>query len=122
VGRELFPGSNRRLFLLLVALLFLFGNYQYGLDGFGVQFAGGRGETIRAVILIPYVISAVLRRKWYLVGLCIIVEACIVWTFYGMGACLLVAAGMLLVQNVPGWLKRFGRRSTTVPKPEGDRT
>ena len=98
VGRLLFVGEKRKVFLLLVAVVLLLGNYTYGMDGFGIQFAGSRGVTMRAVILLPYCLSALLRQKWWLVGLCVVVEACLVWTFYGMGVCLLLSVGMLLLE------------------------
>ncbi len=93
VAKVLFPEHKDRqlLFLIFVALLFFLGNYQYGMDGFGVQYAGYRGVTIRGTVLIPYLFAALLRRRKMPALLCIVVEACIVWTLYGMGACLLIA-------------------------------
>lgn len=96
VGRSLFPESVKRqdCFLAVVAALLWVGSYAFGMDGFGVLYSGWRGVVIRNAVLIPYLFSLCLRRKWKLIILCIAAEVCIVWTFYGAGACLLLTAGM----------------------------
>ncbi len=96
-----FFGENavrRGIFLVLTALLFVAGDYMFGMDGFGVMHSGFRGVTIRAAILVPYTLGLMLRKKYKLVLLCILVEACVVWTFYGLGACVAVAAGVLCIR------------------------
>ncbi len=102
VAKALFEeeAKKRGFFMLLVALLLWVGNYMYGMDGFGLQHAGYRGVTIRMAILLPYTVGLMLRKKWKLVVLCILAEACIVWTLYGMGVCLLVAVGMGLIEGL----------------------
>lgn len=99
VAKALFAEDGRRrgIFLILVVLILGVGNYMYGMDGFAVQYAGFRGVSIRMAILLPYTFGLILRRKWCLVPFCILTEACIVWTFYGMGACFFVSAWMLLL-------------------------
>lgn len=96
--------AKRGLFLLIIALLFWLGTYADVMDGFGVLYCGYRGITIRNVILIPYTICLCLEKKWLRVLICIFVEAGIVWTFYGLGACLLTAVLLfaLNLQRVPG--------------------
>ncbi len=98
VSKALFDKDSRKqwIFMIIVALILWISNSMYGLDGFGVQYAGFRGVSIRMGILLPYTVGLVLRKKWLLVALCIFAEACIVWTLYGMGMCLLVALGMFL--------------------------
>ncbi len=85
------------IFLLLVALILWHGAYAYGLDGLGLLYRGFRGESVRAVILLPYVVWAVLERKRLGILLAVLAEACIVWTLYGMGACLFVGVALSLV-------------------------
>jgi len=101
VSRTLFEEDvqKRWIFMIVVAVILWLADSMHGLDGFGVQYAGFRGTSIRMGILLPYTIGLVLRRKWLLVALCVFVEACIVWTFYGMGVCFLVAMGMILVKR-----------------------
>lgn len=96
VGKTLFPesGKRRACFLLAVAAILWAGNYALGMDGFGVFYGGWRGVVIRNTVLIPYLVSLCLRKKWKLAVLCIVAEACLVWTFYGAGACMLLAAGL----------------------------
>ncbi|MCH5342408.1 MAG: hypothetical protein J1E64_00105 [Acetatifactor sp.] len=104
LARVLFPDKRdqRVAFLIFVALLYLFGDYMYGVDGFGVMHGGFRGVVIRAAVLLPYTFGAVMRRRWKIVILCVLAEACLVWTFYGMGVCLFVAAGLTLVNRLIG--------------------
>ena len=98
------------VFMAIVAILYSFGDYMYGVDGFGVLHSGFRGVTIRAAILLPYTLGLMLRKKYKLVLLCILAEACIVWTFYGMGACLLMAAGLMCVEQMMKYFeKKKGR-------------
>lgn len=112
LGRTLFPESRKRqaCFLTVAALLFWAGSYAPGMDGFGILFGGWQGVTVRNVVLIPYLISLCLRRKWKPVILCIAAEACLVWTLYGAGACVFVAAGLWIAQCVWDRLRKRARR------------
>ncbi len=102
VAKALFQEDvfKRGIFMVVVALLLWFGDYMYGVDGFGVQYAGFRGVSIRMTMLLPYTFGLLLRKKWRLVLLCVLTEACVVWTLYGMGSCLLVAVGMIMTEFV----------------------
>lgn len=92
--------KKRSCFLIAVSLLLWAGSYLYGMDGFGVLYAGWRGVTIRNAVLIPWVVSLCLRRKWVPVLLCILAEACAAWTLYGMGACLFITVGIVLTDVI----------------------
>lgn len=98
VGRSLFPESAKRqgCFLAVAAMLIWAGSYVFGMDGFDVLYSGFRGVTIRNAVLIPYLFSLCIRKKRKLAVLCIAAEACMVWTLYGMGVCLLTAAVYLI--------------------------
>ncbi|MCM1056218.1 MAG: DUF6077 domain-containing protein [Firmicutes bacterium] len=100
LAEALFPEDRgRRLcFLVMTALLVWIGSYGYGMDGFGLLFSGWRGVTIRNGVLIPYAISLCLRGKYRYLPLCILAEACILWTLYGLGFCLPVISGMLFIR------------------------
>lgn len=100
VGRSLFPESVKRqeCFLAAVALLLWAGSYVFGMDGFDAIYSGFRGVTIRNTVLLPYLFSLCIRKKWMAAVLCIVAEACLVWTLYGMGVCLLAAAVILVWQ------------------------
>lgn len=112
LSRVLFPKEKEKriLFLLFVALLLQVGNYLYGMDGFGIQYAGYRGVTIRAMILIPYALSVILRKQWKLAILCILAEACMVWTLYGMGVCFFLTVAIAILQYLPGKISFPGKR------------
>lgn len=99
---SLFPENRDRQLMFMAAIAFLIwiGCYGYGMDGFGLIFSGWRGVTIRNTVLIPYALSCCLRKRYFCLLLCILAEACIVWTLYGMGACLLTILGMLLVSRI----------------------
>jgi hypothetical protein len=98
LGKVLFGSNNRsrRIFLLMVSLLFIFGNDLDVMDGFGLRYGGFLATTIRNTILLPFTLSLALQKKWKAVLLCILAEACIMWTLYGLGLCL-AAAVLLLV-------------------------
>lgn len=112
VGRCLFSADIKKLscFLMLTGLLLWAGNYALGMTGFDVLNSGWRGVAIRNAVLIPWLISLCLRKKWRLAVLCIIAEVCIVWTFYGAGSCLLLTAGMAALERVCDKLWAKGRR------------
>lgn len=99
LGSRLFPDKRvqRVTFLILAALVLAQGTYAYGADGLGLMYRGFRGESVRSVILLPYVIWALLERKWFCIIPAVMAEACIVWTLYGMGVSVMVAAIFALV-------------------------
>ncbi|MCM1062974.1 MAG: DUF6077 domain-containing protein [Eubacterium sp.] len=101
VGKSLFPESRKKriCFLITIVMIIWAGCGFHSLDGFGLLYCGYRGVTIRNLVILPYLISLCLRKRWRMVILCILAEACIVWTFYGMGACLLTAAGLFLAER-----------------------
>lgn len=109
LGRCLFPENpyRQQLFLVIVALVFLAGGYALGVDGFNLMYSGWRGVTLRNAVLVPYTLSLCLRKKYLHALLCVVAEACVVWTLYGMGACLLVILGMMLADFL--WRKHIGR-------------
>lgn len=111
VAKALFPAGHkqRALFLVLVALLMWVGTNAYGMDGFGLQYSAWRGVSLRAGILLPYTFSLLLRKSWRPVPLCVLAEACIVWTLYGMGACLAVTLVMLGIGLLLKKSQRAGR-------------
>lgn len=112
LAKALFPESRvkRAWFMIASALLIAAGDYLYGMDGFGAMHSGFRGVSVRALVLIPYTIGLVLRGKWKPVILCILAEACIVWTLYGMGACFFIAVVLSLICLFPE-NRKIGRNS-----------
>ncbi|MBR4084702.1 MAG: hypothetical protein IKK33_10535 [Lachnospiraceae bacterium] len=100
LGESLFGKSRLKecyIFLLAVGILFLFSDQAVFLDGYGALHAGYMGTSIRNLVLVPYVISAMLDRKYWKAILCILAEACIAWTFYGFGVCIVITMGMLFL-------------------------
>lgn len=101
LGRCLFPQDPKKRACFLVAAAFLVwtGSYGFGMDGFNLLCCGWRGETIRNCVLVPWLLSLCLRRKWKSAALCILAEACIVWTLYGFGVCVALMLGMAAAQQ-----------------------
>lgn len=97
--------NSKVIFLILVSLLLWLGDYNIFMDGFGVLHGGYRGTAIRGLVLLPYTICMCLQGRWKSVILCILAEACIVWTLYGMGACFMVT---LLLLAVKLWMQKRG--------------
>lgn len=98
LAKALFPQmrKHRLLFLCIVGALFWASGTLYGMDGFDLLYSGWRGVTIRNCILMPWTVSLCLRRKWILALICVAAEACIAWTLYGAGVCVVVLAGIFL--------------------------
>lgn len=114
LAKTLFPENRRRreIFLMLTLLLFLAGDYLYGMEGFGLFHGGFQGVSIRGAVLIPYLLSLCLRKKWRLALGPILAEACIVWTLYGLGMGVLLMA----VMAAPHAADRIRGRRKEAPK------
>lgn len=70
--------------------------------------------TIRALVLLPYLLSCLMDRRYMGVILCILAEACMVWTLYGAGVCLLVTVAWLVLGTlVSRFRKRWKKRKMT---------
>ena len=101
LGRTLFGkenGSKEKSwwFMVIVSAVFFLCEQSVYMDGYGILHAGHLGTTIRNGVLIPLVLYAVLEKKWILACFCILAEACIVWTFWGVGMSVVVLAGGVL--------------------------
>lgn len=99
--------TARAVMLILVAVLIWCGDYMVSMDGFQLMHCGYRGTAIRNGILVPFTLSMCLQKKWKSAVLAILAEACIVWTLYGMGVCLLMTVIMLVLSLTAG--RREGR-------------
>ena len=99
--------------MAIVALLFWIGAYHYVMDGFGILYGGFKGTTIRNVVLMPYLLSLCLRRRWIAAFMCIAAEVCIAWTLYGAGICLLTAVTMAVCGLAERRLAGIGRGEMT---------
>lgn len=117
LGNAVFEGNpiKVRAFLLMVGILFSTGAYMPGVDGFDVFYGGFRGVTIRAIVLVPYLIACLMEKKYFGAVLCILAEACIVWTLYGAGVCLLITAAWVVLRKLLPLLenKSTARREKT---------
>lgn len=122
LGNTIFEGNpvKVRTFLLMVGILFSTGAYMPGVDGFDVFYGGFRGVTIRAIVLIPYLIACLMDKNYFGVILCILAEACMVWTLYGAGVCLLITAGWIVVQKLLVLLKHRQTANRNHSQGEGD--
>lgn len=81
---------SRAIFMLIAGIVLFLSDYVSGADGFALLQAGFRGVSIRALVLMPYTLSLLLRKKWIYCILPVLVEAVTVWTLYGAGAVLLM--------------------------------
>lgn len=112
IACALFDGEKewekRLIFMTFVALLFCAGDYAWGMDGFGLLHCGFRGVVFRNLVLVPYAFSLALRRKRCLMLFVLAAEACITWTFYGMGVCVVIFSGMALAEAL------YSRRKKTL--------
>ena len=86
--------------MLFVSIIFMLCESAVFSEGYGVLHCGHLGTTMRNSILIPLVLHGALERKWVLAILCVLAEACIVWTFWGLGLCVLVLAGVVCTRII----------------------
>ncbi len=94
LGDLLFYGDRTKkwIFMAFVNLMVWLGGSLPVLDGFQLLHCGWQGTAVRAGILVPYTIDSCLRGKWHRALLCILAEACLVWTLYGLGVCFFITA------------------------------
>lgn len=90
--------TSRAIFMVFVAIVVLAGAYALPLDGAHLLYGAHTGKAIRNCVLVPYTIACALDGRWSKVLLCIVVEACIVWTLYGCGACLVAGAAIFVIR------------------------
>lgn len=101
---KLFEKTNERwLFIIAVALFYLVSKGGLGMPGRQLFVEGFTGEAIRSTLLMPYTLYVSWQKKWLLAVIAILVEACIVWTTYGVGYCLLIVVCMLFVHLFMKW-------------------
>lgn len=108
----LFKGNAKKqcLFMLFTALLYQFGNYAPVTDSFRLFHTGYEGTTIRAAILLPLALLSCLKGKWWLAAVCAIIEAAVVWTFYGFGYTVLIIAVTIAIRS---FTKLYEKRRKT---------
>lgn len=100
---DFFFGEDKKAkltFLIFVALIWQFGSYGFFNDSTRLFLQGWRGESIRAVVLLPYALNCLLRKKYTGLILAAFVELCVVWTLYGLGFTILMAAVFLIAGKV----------------------
>ncbi len=109
LGQALFPEESKKQwgFLIAVGILFWVEATAVSMDGFQLLYAGYQGVTIRNLVLLPWLFSLVLRKKWLYAFALVAVEACIVWTLYGLGMCALAIAVMILVRIYPAAKEKY---------------
>lgn len=110
IGRLLFgrDRAGRLLMLFVISVLYWCGDYMESMDAFLLLHSGYRGVSIRNGILFPFTLGMCLKKKWKMSILAILAEACIVWTLYGLGACLLVVIVMFVIHLWIGLRERRG--------------
>jgi hypothetical protein len=109
-SKELFSDSaeKRWIFISMVALVYLATSGGDGMVGYRLFYSGFSGETIRAAVLVPYTVYVSWQKRWFLAGIAVLAEICLVWTTFGVGYCLLIAVSMFLVH---WFLDRRGRHA-----------
>ncbi|MFG6357381.1 MAG: hypothetical protein K1W26_11265 [Acetatifactor sp.] len=106
LARQLFEDDLKKkyLMLILVSLIFWCGEGAVWLDGYAALHGAWLGTSIRNLILLPYALSLGLqkdpRRTWPGMLLCVLTEACVCWTFNGLGLCLLLLAVMTVLGRI----------------------
>lgn len=89
--------GKRYTFLILVALLLWVMDGAVYLDGYGAMQAGYLGTSIRNLVLIPWTLTKALKKQWWYCVLCVLAEACICQTLWGLGFCLLITMCVVIL-------------------------
>jgi len=93
------PGLYGDIFMLLLQLLVLCTNSAYFAEGFGLLSRGWAAKTVRAWVLVPFMLSCLLKRRYVPALLSIIAEGLIIWTLFGTGACLIMFLLLTLIMH-----------------------
>lgn len=104
----LFPEhlGKRYSFLIGLSLLLWCMDNAVWLDGYAALQTAYLGTSIRGLVLVPWTLAQGLKQQWHKCVLCILAEACICQTLWGLGVCLLVTVLLyLLTVGVTFWEK-----------------
>lgn len=88
-------GKKQAMFMLFTVMVYQFGCYAAAMDSFLLFFKGYGGAAYRAGVILPYALLCCLQGKWKSVVLCLLAEACVVWTLYGFGYTVLIVIVVL---------------------------
>lgn len=102
--------EKRFMFLLIVAIVFTVSDHAVFMDGYYTLHNGYTGVAIRNLILVPYTFCAALEGRWWKAVLCILAEACIAWTFWGCGVCVVITLGILFLEIFSKRLRIFEKK------------
>lgn len=109
--------NKRYSFLIIVALLFWFGAGNHSMEGFRAIYGAHQATSIRNLVILPMVLAMGMEKKWSWCALLLIAEACITWTFMGMGVSVVITLAMVLFSLLEkwnaagsGWIKRIYRK------------
>lgn len=108
--------KKKYTFLIMVALLYFFGEQASFSDGFGMLYAGYLGTSIRNMVLVPFALSAFLDRRFLRLALCLVIEICITWTFWGAGVCAAMTAALAGITLLRKLLHRRDADGEEVPE------
>lgn len=90
--------GKRYTFLILLTLLFWIMDGATYLDGYAAMQAAYLGTSIRSLILLPWTLTHALKKQWWQCAFCVLAEACICQTLWGLGHCLLLVIIMVILQ------------------------
>ena len=98
----LWPDSRLRriAFQIVILVLFLVSDTCEGQVGFLLFHQGFSPQTIRIAVLLPFTLSLLLRKRYELLLLPVLAEACLVWTGFGVGWCFLTAALWIALESI----------------------
>lgn len=88
---------KKSMFMLIIAAVLFFGFIGQITETRFLMTQAWSGEAIRNTIILPFIILSLLKRRWWDVILCILAEAILCWTLYGMGFGVLITAIYLIV-------------------------
>ncbi len=101
IGNTIFEDSKKRfIFYAVSVLLLISATAAPTVIGFDALFSGFRGISIVCLILTTWTVGTALKKKWPALILPVIIEPLITSTLFGLGACIVIGIGMLIVSII----------------------
>jgi len=104
----MFPDSleKRMTFLHVFGFMTLVGDFGTKAPAYLLIFQGFTGYSVLVNVLLPYLFTSTLRKKWGIAALCAIAEIFLVWTTYGIGFSIItIAFSIVCLATSSIWLK-----------------
>lgn len=106
LSKAIIAPKYRVVFLCIIAIFLFLTSSQVGLPGFDALSLGYLDTSVRSIVLIPFLISLLLDRRYILAIFPLLTESIICWTRFGFGTCFIIYVVLLVLLNCFGKMPR----------------